>query len=230
MVGRRKKKTRSFHASPAKALLLMFGCFAVFSVLFRYEMPRVNLTGSKKGRITLYPVQPESADAQWLEIHDPARIARGGDFPEAELRPEPGNAPKPEPVMALAKAVPVEPEAINRDRIPVPLPPAERQTGEKLVFQRVVPESYPRVTINGVKYAGNLPESLLKQAAAVNAGTVELRFSRGVLAEEVRVTVIRSSGSVRVDQVLAGYFAKHSFGDFPAVVRTVWDAAGEVEK
>ncbi len=230
MAARRKKKNRTFQSSPAIALLLMAGCFVLFSVLFRYEVPRVNTTEYKAGRISLYPVQCGSAEAQWLEVHDPARIARGADFPEPEGRPEPGNAPKPDPVVTLKKPVPVEPEAINRDRIPVPLPPVVRRTGETLTFKHLVPESYPKVTVNGGKYAGKLPESLLKQAAAVNAGTAELRFSKGVLEDEVRITVIRSSGSARVDQALAGYFAKHSFRELPAVVRTVWDAAGEVEK
>ena len=95
---------------------------------------------------------------------------------------------------------------------------------------KIVQENYPRITVNGRKYDGHLPESLLKQSAAVNAGTVELRFSRGIPDSEIRVAVLRSSGNARVDQTLAGFFAKKTFQELPAVVRTVWDAAGEVDK
>ena len=95
---------------------------------------------------------------------------------------------------------------------------------------KITRETYPRITVNGRKYDGHLPEALLKQSAAVNAGTVELRFSKGIPDSEIRVAVLRSSGNSRVDQALAGYFAKNKFQELPAVIRTVWDAAGEVEK
>ena len=230
MPSRRKKKSRLFHATPATALLLLVGGYALFSVLFRYELPAVNAREHKTGRIALYPVRPSSAEARWLEVHDPARIARGGDFPEPETRPEPGNVPAPEPVVKAELPTAVSPEPINRERIPVSLPPvAQKQNGE-LVFQKLTPESYPKVTVNGAKYDGNLTESLLKQAASVNAGTVELRFTRGVMEKERRVLVNRSSGNVRLDLALAKYFSSKDFPELPAVIRIVWDAAGEVKK
>ena len=72
MGSRRKKKTRVLQASPAMAVLLTLGCFALFSILFRYEVPRVDTAEHKSGRITLYPVAPESSAAQWLEVHEPS--------------------------------------------------------------------------------------------------------------------------------------------------------------
>ena len=231
MGSRRKKKTKALQASPAMAVLLTLGCFALFSVLFRYEVPRVDTAEHKNGRISLYPVAPGSADAQWLDVHEPSRIARGGEFPEPEPRQEPANAPKPEPVVSLKKSVTVAPEPIRREQIPSALPPVSRQITVKFApLPKITQETYPRITVNGRKYDGYLPEALLKQSAAVNAGTVELRFSKGIPDSEIRVAVLRSSGNSRVDQALAGYFARNKFQELPAVIRTVWDAAGEVEK
>ena len=231
MGSRRKKKTKALQASPAMAVLLTLGCFALFSVLFRYEVPRVNAAEHKTGRLSLYPVAPDSAAAQWLEVHEPSRIARGGEFPEPEPRTEPANAAKPDPVVSLKKPAAIAPDPIRREQIPSALPPAVRQISVKWApMPKIVQENYPRITVNGRNYDGHLPESLLKQSAAVNAGTVELRFSRGIPDSEIRVAVLRSSGNARVDQALAGFFAKKAFQELPAVVRTVWDAAGEVDK
>lgn len=211
-------------------LLLLAGGYALFGVLFRYEGPRVNPTEHKGGRISLYPVQPNSPGQQWLEVHDPARIARGSEIPEPAPRPDPGNAPKPEPVIPLQAPQATAPQAVRAGEIPAELPPVIRPDAGSLRFEAMAPETYPRVWINREKHAAPLPEPLLKQAASVNAGTVELRFSRGIVPGEIRASVVRSSGSTRLDQALITYFAAHSFREFPAHVKTVWDAAGEVEK
>jgi hypothetical protein len=177
------------------------------------------------------PVPENSAQAQWLEVHDPARIARGGEMPEPAGRPDPGNAPKPEPAVPLKTPAVVEPDAMNRQAFPDALPPVFRpETGTGLRLGSIAPETYPRILINKEKAAGLLPETLLKQAASVNAGTVELRFSQGIMPGELRTAVVRSSGSVRLDQALIQYFSRQTFKELPAHIRVIWDIAGEVEK
>ena len=230
MSPRRKKISRKLYDSPATMLLLLAGGFALFSVLFRYEVPKVNAAEHKTGRLVLLPVPEDSVQAQWLEIHDPARIARGGELPEPAERSVPG-ASKPEPVVPLKSPSAVEPEAMNRQEIPAALPPVFRpETGTGLRFKAIAPEAYPRILVNKEKSAGILPEALLKQAASVNAGTVELRFSQGVLPGELRSAVVCSSGSARLDQALIQYFGKQTFKELPAHIRVIWDIAGEVKK
>lgn len=230
MSPKRKKIASNLQKSPAGMLLLLAGGFALFSVLFRYEVPRVSAAEHKTGQISLYPVNEDSDRHSWLQIHDPARIARGGQMPEPEPRPEPGDAPKPQPVVPLQMPEAVAPAAVNPAEIPADLPPLVRPEKAELALKSLAPEVYPKILVNKAKYGRKLPETLLKQAAAVNAGTVELRFSAGVVPGEIRALVMHSSGSIALDQALIKYFQKQSFRELPAILRIIWDATGEVTK
>ena len=218
---------REMH-SPAMALLLTAGLFVLMGFLFRYEPPKGRSGGHRSGQIALLRLNAaDTRTTKWLAIHDPTRIARGGAFPAPVPRTPPADAVKPEPRLILPAPRIVEPAALPVGSLPPDAPPVTGELSAAPVYPALAPENYPRVTINGVKWNSALPETLIKLAAAVNAGTAELRFSQGILPGEIRKSVALSSGNVRVDRELIAHFDRRRFADLPVKIRVVWDASGE---
>jgi len=214
--------------SPLVAILLTVAGFALPGVLFRLEVPSGHASGHHYGRMSLLPLTAaDSGMMRWLAVHDPTRIARGGALPPPVPRTAPVSAARPDPRLVIPGPRPVAPAAFPVGPIPADAPPRTDVEPAAVDYPALPPEIYPRVTVNGVKNAGALPEELLKLAASVNAGTAELRFSYGILPGELRVAIVRSSGNVRVDQELVRQFSGMKFPELPARVRVVWDAAGE---
>lgn len=222
-----KNPDRKLH-SPVMALLLTVGVFALLGTIFRYEPPKGRTTGHRSGQISLLRLNAaDTAMTRWLAVHDPTRIAQAGAFPAPVPRTVPVDTAKPDPRPVIPAPHAVDPAVLPPGAIPPDAPPVTEVAADPAVYPALVPENYPRVTINGAKWTASLPDALIKLAASVNAGTTELRFSQGILPGEIRKAVYRSSGSVRVDQELIAHFARLRIPGLPARVRVVWDAAGE---
>ncbi len=216
--------------STTAALLTAAAGFVFFGVFFRYEPPKVAPPVHRAGKASLLTLRAEDeVMGRWLEVHDPSRIALGRP-PVIRKRPYlPPDSTKPDPLY--------EPEA-PREPVPVPFVMEGVSAGNVPkfhaplpvpVFPAIPPENFPKFTVNGIREKLILPDDLLKLAASVNAGTVEMRLGQGVLPEERRIEVLRSSGSSRVDRILAEIFASRRFPELPARLKLVWDSTGEKE-
>lgn len=221
---------RKLH-SPFMAMLLALGSFVLLGAVFRYEPSAGRVSGHRSGQTALLPLDNAGPGmTKWLDMHDPTRIARGTAPKLAVPREAPADTARPDPRPVIPVPTPVAPAAFSAGPIPKDAPPVTDTALPATVYPALPPENYPRVTINGAKLTDPLPEELLKLAAAGNAGTAELRFSRGILPGELRTTIVRSSGNVRVDQELVRRFSGLRFAELPARVRVVWDAAGETSR
>lgn len=200
----------------AQALLLTVLVHVILLLVFRYQSPKNDHVASKKSNtISIFSLANYSAERQasisnWLDIHNPAIIARTDNpYSSVNTLPKPPQIKTQQGEMlhsypSIKSPQVTDPQLLTLGRMPVTLPSTNLQELPKEFPPKTI--SYPQLWVNGSAQEFNFSTLLLEQSRAKNAYPTKIELIPQ--GREMRFNIVASSGNVEFDMLVVSELLK----------------------